>query len=106
MDPGEIQMINRTTKIFLGVCSGAIAISAVAVMAVRAQPPAPPAAPYQAYTTFIQLVGPGGRTYGFARVQQTPPPLATGKLPGVVLHIEATGLPPGWHGMHFHNKAD
>ncbi len=103
-------MIHRNTKFFLGVCGAAIALSAVAVMAVRAQPPAPapapPAPPYQAYTTFIQLVGPGGRTYGFARVQQTPPPLATGRLPGVVLHIEATGLPAGWHGMHFHNKAD
>lgn len=23
---------------------------------------------------------------------------------GVLLHIEAKGLPPGWHGMHFHEK--
>ncbi|MET3437180.1 superoxide dismutase family protein [Sphingomonas sp. 1185] len=25
---------------------------------------------------------------------------------GVLLRIEATGLPPGWHGMHFHEKGD
>ncbi|MGK6356642.1 superoxide dismutase[Cu-Zn] [Sphingomonas sp. DT-207] len=25
---------------------------------------------------------------------------------GVLLRIEAKGLPPGWHGMHFHEKAD
>ena len=25
---------------------------------------------------------------------------------GVLLRIEARGLPPGWHGMHFHEKAD
>lgn len=25
---------------------------------------------------------------------------------GVLLRIEATGLPPGWHGAHFHEKAD
>ena len=30
----------------------------------------------------------------------------TGTSRGVLLHIEATGLPPGWHGMHFHDKAD
>ncbi|MGK6319458.1 superoxide dismutase[Cu-Zn] [Sphingomonas sp. DT-204] len=25
---------------------------------------------------------------------------------GVLLRIEAKGLPPGWHGIHFHEKAD
>jgi len=25
---------------------------------------------------------------------------------GVLLRIEAKGLPPGWHGMHFHEKGD
>ena len=25
---------------------------------------------------------------------------------GVLLRIEARGLPPGWHGMHFHEKAN
>lgn len=25
---------------------------------------------------------------------------------GVLLRIEANGLPPGWHGVHFHEKAD
>ncbi len=25
---------------------------------------------------------------------------------GVLLRVEAKGLPPGWHGMHFHEKAD
>lgn len=25
---------------------------------------------------------------------------------GVLLRIEARGLPPGWHGVHFHEKAD
>lgn len=103
-------MIHRNGRSFLGACGAAIALSSVAVLAVHAQPPAAapaaPAAPFQVYTALIQLVGPGGRTYGTARVQQTPPPLANGRLPGVVLHIEATGLPPGWHGMHFHNKAD
>src|SRR5215472_17990183 len=25
---------------------------------------------------------------------------------GVILRVEAKGLAPGWHGMHFHEKAD
>lgn len=25
---------------------------------------------------------------------------------GVLVHIEASGLPAGWHGLHFHEKAD
>ena len=25
---------------------------------------------------------------------------------GVILRVEAKGLTPGWHGMHFHEKAD
>lgn len=25
---------------------------------------------------------------------------------GVLVHIEASGLTPGWHGMHFHEKGD
>lgn len=25
---------------------------------------------------------------------------------GVLVHIEASGLKPGWHGLHFHDKGD
>lgn len=25
---------------------------------------------------------------------------------GVLIHIEVTGLPPGWHGLHLHAKGD
>ena len=25
---------------------------------------------------------------------------------GVLLHVEASGLTPGWHGIHFHEKGD
>jgi Cu-Zn family superoxide dismutase len=25
---------------------------------------------------------------------------------GVLLRVQAKGLPPGWHGLHFHEKAD
>ena len=30
----------------------------------------------------------------------------TGAPKGVILRVRVKGLPPGWHGMHFHEKAD
>ena len=30
----------------------------------------------------------------------------TGAANGVILRVQAKGLAPGWHGMHFHQKAD
>jgi|SRR5882757_1788988 superoxide dismutase, Cu-Zn family len=44
------------------------------------------------------LMGSGGAARGTITV--TPAPK------GVLLRIEAKGLPPGWHGMHFHEKGD
>jgi Cu-Zn family superoxide dismutase len=42
------------------------------------------------------LVGPGNSALGKVTVTDAPK--------GVILHIEATGLTPGWHGAHFHEK--
>jgi len=44
------------------------------------------------------LKGANGATIG--QVTVTPAPN------GVLLRVEAKGLTPGWHGMHFHEKAD
>ena len=44
------------------------------------------------------LVGTGGNALGTITV--------TGVPKGVILRVEATGLSPGWHGMHFHEKGD
>ena len=44
------------------------------------------------------LQGADGATHGTVTV--------TGAPKGVLLRIEATGLPPGWHGAHFHEKGD
>jgi Cu-Zn family superoxide dismutase len=38
--------------------------------------------------------------------QSTGTVTATAAPKGVLLRIEARGLPPGWHGAHFHEKAD
>lgn len=42
------------------------------------------------------LKGPDGAAHGTVTV--------TGAPKGVVLRIEARGLKPGWHGVHFHEK--
>jgi len=44
-----------------------------------------------------KLAGPDGADLGTVTV--TPAPN------GVILRVEARGLTPGWHGMHFHEKA-
>lgn len=44
------------------------------------------------------LKGPGGAVIGKVTVTEAPR--------GVILRIEATGLAPGWHGAHFHEKGD
>jgi superoxide dismutase, Cu-Zn family len=40
----------------------------------------------------------GGKALGSVVITDTPK--------GVLLRIEAKGLPPGWHGVHFHEMAD
>jgi superoxide dismutase, Cu-Zn family len=44
------------------------------------------------------LKGPGGAVIGQITVTAAPG--------GVLLRVEVKGLTPGWHGMHFHEKAD
>lgn len=46
----------------------------------------------------IQLKGPTGANMGVATLTEAPG--------GLVMRIEARGLTPGWHGLHFHEKAD
>ena len=46
----------------------------------------------------IELKNPAGASVGSALVTEAPN--------GVLLHIEAKGLPPGWHGLHFHETGD
>lgn len=49
-------------------------------------------------STTSDLKNPNGRSLGKVTVTAAPH--------GVLLLIEAQGLKPGWHGMHFHEKAD
>ena len=52
--------------------------------------------PVQAATG--NLIGTGGAARGTVTVTAAPK--------GVILRVGATGLSPGWHGMHFHEKGD
>ena len=46
----------------------------------------------------VALQGAGGANKGAATVVAAPG--------GVLIKLEATGLTPGWHGIHFHSVAD
>ncbi len=48
--------------------------------------------------TAVELKGGDGESRGTVVLTQAPK--------GVLLKVEATGLAPGWHGLHFHEKAD
>jgi Cu-Zn family superoxide dismutase len=45
-----------------------------------------------------KVVGPNATDHGTITVTDAPK--------GVLLRVELKGLPPGWHGMHFHEKGD
>lgn len=49
-------------------------------------------------STRIELKNSSGAAVGAATLSEGPA--------GVVMRIEATGLTPGWHGLHFHEKGD
>ena len=49
-------------------------------------------------TLRIQIKNPQGASVGEAVITEAPK--------GVVMRVQAKGLAPGWHGIHFHEKAD
>lgn len=53
---------------------------------------------HAADTAAGNLLGSDGTAHGTVHVTDAPK--------GVVLRVEATGLTPGWHGIHFHEKGD
>ncbi|QEH95421.1 superoxide dismutase[Cu-Zn] [Gluconobacter thailandicus] len=59
---------------------------------------ATPSLAFSAETATANLIDASGKPAGTVRVTDTPK--------GVLLHIEAKGLTPGWHGIHFHEKGD
>ena len=49
-------------------------------------------------STTVELKNNTGETIGKATLTEAPK--------GVLMRVEAKGLTPGWHGLHFHEKAD
>ncbi len=74
---------------------GLIAAGLAAATAALAADPAP--APVPAGAT-AEIKGPDGARLGTATFREGPT--------GVLARVEVKGLPPGWHGMHFHEKGD
>lgn len=66
--------------------------------------PAPPTPPETEETMgiplagFAELIGVDGKAAGTVMVKDGPA--------GILIRVEATGLTPGWHGMHAHEKGD
>jgi Cu-Zn family superoxide dismutase len=46
----------------------------------------------------VELKNNAGEAIGHAMIVDAPK--------GVLMHVEVKGLTPGWHGLHFHEKAD
>lgn len=65
------------------------AATALAASAAFAQAPA---------TVSAELKNSAGQTVGAVVLTEAPK--------GVLMRVEAKGLSPGWHGLHFHEKAD
>ncbi|MBF0870426.1 superoxide dismutase[Cu-Zn] [Gluconobacter japonicus] len=59
---------------------------------------AAPSMAFAAETASANLIDTSGKPAGTVQVTEAPK--------GVLLHIEAKGLTPGWHGIHFHEKGD
>jgi len=57
-----------------------------------------PSVAFSAETATASLIDTNGKPAGTLQVTEAPK--------GVLLHIEAKGLTPGWHGIHFHEKGD
>jgi len=57
-----------------------------------------PSMAFAAETATANLIDASGKPAGTIQVTEAPK--------GVLLHIEAKGLTPGWHGIHFHEKGD
>jgi superoxide dismutase, Cu-Zn family len=49
-------------------------------------------------TLTAKVIGLNGTEHGTVTLTDAPK--------GVLVHLELKGLPPGWHGMHFHEKGD
>lgn len=73
------------------MASRLLAATALAALIAGAAQAAPP-------TVTAELKNSAGQTVGAVTLTEAPK--------GVLLRVEAKGLSPGWHGLHFHEKGD
>lgn len=72
-----------------------IAVAAIVALPACATAQATPSAPAP---LTVELKGPTGAAVGTATLTEAPK--------GVLMRLQVNGLTPGWHGLHFHEKAD
>ncbi len=89
-----MQTPSRTRPLMIATLMGMSAISST-VLAAQTAPATPEAAADMALHG--KLTGPTGADMGTITLKPAPN--------GVILRVEAKGLTPGWHGIHFHEKA-
>lgn len=73
-------------------------LAALAALAIATPALAQTAAETAAQPLHVELKNNAGESAGHAMIAEAPN--------GVLMLIEAKGLTPGWHGLHFHEKAD
>jgi Cu-Zn family superoxide dismutase len=89
----------RHGKWVAGGLAGTVLGGCVGLAALAQQPAAPAGA---TASVRVDVKAADGRNFGVATISVG----TQARSSGVVVHLELKGLPPGWHGMHFHNKAD
>lgn len=97
-----ISVANRRTlkgkfEIMHKLVIAAVAAALLAAPAVAQTPAKAPETPKPA-TASAKLAGAAGADLGVITFTEAPK--------GVLMKIEAKGLTPGWHGLHFHEKGD
>jgi Cu-Zn family superoxide dismutase len=89
--------MNRRASLAAAVALTALAVAAVAPRVIRLSG-AEAATPVVATRAQAALVAPDGRTLGSATLEES--------TRGVLIRVDARGLPPGRHGFHIHAKGD
>jgi Cu-Zn family superoxide dismutase len=83
---------------FVAISTLCIGVAATAYAQTPAAMPMPQAQMTMPAMGHAMVMGPGNKAMGTAMVTEAPK--------GVIVRLELTGLTPGWHGLHFHEKGD
>jgi Cu-Zn family superoxide dismutase len=98
---GKLEGEMRREKWIVTAAAG-LALGGFAGLAALAQQPAAPTQPPPTISASFAVKGPMGQDLGSGKITQG----TAGRSRGIVMRLDLKGLTPGWHGVHFHAKAD